>query len=65
MGSINPEFLQTNKLNECQIRQWKENGYLLVDNLIEKDVLNNAILKLNEIFPEINNTNVINKISET
>ncbi len=65
MGSINPEFLQTNKLNECQIRQWRENGYLLVDNLIEKDVLNNAILKLNEIFPEINNTDVINEISET
>ena len=63
MDFINPEFLLSNKLNEKQINQWRENGFLLVDNLIEKDILNNAILKLNEIFPEIND-DTINEICE-
>ena len=62
MNYIFPE--KCNKeLTDEQIIQWKEKGYLLVDNLLEDNILQNAIKELNIIYPQVNDINEINIIA--
>lgn len=51
------------KLSKEQIKKWRENGFLLIDNLIEDDLLINALSKLNQIYPNIDNINEVIKLS--
>ena len=48
MKYIYPEKC-SKKLTKSQIDQWREKGYLLVDNLLEDNILHNAIKELNII----------------
>jgi ectoine hydroxylase-related dioxygenase (phytanoyl-CoA dioxygenase family) len=64
MKYIYPENVsQTNSLTELQIKKWKENGYLLINGLLEKEILNNAIKEFNILYPQINNQDEIDNIA--
>lgn len=49
-----------NKLNESQINQWRTNGYLLIDNVLEDNIFKNALEQFNELFPNIDDINKVN-----
>ena len=64
MKYIYPENVsQSNSLTGFQIKNWREKGYLLVNGLLEKELLNNVIKEFNTIYPQINNQFEIDNIT--
>ena len=61
-GYVNPIKLTSQILNETILISGK--GFLLVDNLLETKILHNAIGKINEIFPFIDNIDEVNNIAK-
>ena len=47
---IIPDKVKDGRLSKEQINQWREKGYLLLDDLIEKNLLNQALDNLNSHF---------------
>ena len=62
MKYIYPEKC-SKKLTKSQIDQWREKGYLLVDNLLEDNILHNAIKELNIIYPNFKDKDKVNIIA--
>ena len=52
-----------NKLDQVQIDTWKEKGYLLLDNVLEEDIFNNALYQFNILFPKIKDIDKVNDIA--
>ena len=50
-------------LSEHQIRQWREKGFLLVNNILEDDILEEAIKELNIIYPNVDSIDRVNEIA--
>ena len=62
MKYIYPEKC-SKKLTQKQINQWREQGYLLVDDILEDNILRNAIKELNIIYPKVDNIDKVNEIA--
>ena len=62
MNFIYPDKFD-NKLNESQINQWRTNGYLLIDNVLEDNIFKNALEQFNQLFPNIDDINKVNDIA--
>ena len=64
MEYIYPENITSNKLSILQIKQWKEQGYILINGLLEDNILQNAINELNILYPDIRQQqNIIDDIA--
>ena len=64
MNYIFPENVQNDKkLSSNQIKQWKNHGYLLIDGLLEEEILKNAIINLNKLYPQINSIDQVNNLA--
>ena len=62
MKYIYPEKC-SKKLTKIHINQWREKGYLLVDNILEDNILHNAIKELNIIYPNFEDKDKVNIIA--
>ena len=62
MNFVYPEKY-SNKLTKKQINQWRQEGYLLIDNILEDNILHNAVKELNIIYPQINDIDKVNQIA--
>ena len=53
MSLLEPDKCINFKLSKSQINQWRNHGYLIVNNIIEPDLLNNAFTDIHTIFPNV------------
>ena len=51
------------ELSPKQINRWRENGYLLINNVIEHELLINIKILLDKLYPNIDDTNELENIS--
>lgn len=66
MNYIFPENVKNDKkLSSNQIKQWKENGYLLIDGLLEEDIFEKAKNKLYSLYPHYDSIDKTNTIANS
>lgn len=64
MNIVEPENFE-NKLTTQQIKSWRENGYLFINNVIEPNLLYNIKTLLDNIYPQVCDHNTIEELSKS